>query len=483
MFLHTHSNRDYHQLYRGMLGYLMEQYQNIYGILNTKLPKKSKSNPDDQRQTLLRQQKAYLGNFRFRPRRLLQSAMLSLQTYFDPITCSIYPPHHNHKDAEGDNSTNEPQLDHRQLLVDILRYLFVPIDEMKAHKMNQNKSKKSEDTQDAKDKEMLSEYTDEQLLSAYYPMIEEVLQISVKEHPHLVLMASSELSIPIKPGLFTKMVHSLVFNGNVSTIEAIAPIIDEYYNSNAANPYIAYFQYEPDQIGEVDDHRDDAQNQQKQNTKQPVKPWLVSSKSEWTFLPFQMIDSYELQRVKMKISDLILFDAFLYDERLDDALAHLKALYKERKVSYIIIKQIVQRTLNYLDQTEQLKINDKEYVSKVTQTLSRVLNQIPRTNDEIDRSEPKKKRSAERKRRDKSETTELFEWIWNEAGFVRGAIVLQGLCIRLDEEHCLKPHLKQFCATEFAKLQQYGLLESDTDEKDTMLINDVYRQKTSLLTN
>ncbi len=304
----------------------------------------------------------------------------------------------------------------------------------------------------------------------------------------MVLMASSELSIPIKPGLFTKMVHSLVFNGHVDTVEAIAPIIDEYYNSNAANPYIEYFQYEADRIADGargDEEGGDGVDQQIGNTtKERVKPWLISSKSEWTFLPFQMIDCYELQRVGMRISDLILFDALLYDRRLDDALEHLAVLQRERKVSYIIVKQIVQRTLNYLEQTEQLKINDKEYVSTLTHTLSRVLNEIPRTNDEVDRSEPQKKRAAERKWRDRNETHELFEWIWNEAGFVRGAIVLQGLCIRLDDNHCLKPHLQKFCVSEFAKLQQYGLLEPDADEKDTMLINDTYhqRQRPSLLT-
>ena len=460
MFLHTYHNNDYHQLYRGMMAYLTEKYQNVYNILSSKVPSKSQQEGDQQQ--LIRQQKANLASFRFRPRRLLQNVLLELEQHFDPLTCSLSPPELNGQQSDS----YETELDCRQLLVDVLRHLFAPIDESKFIKNNRYKSKtKSEDKKDK-----LSSYTDEQLLSAYFPMIEDILRESVKDHPNLILLASSQLSIPIKPALFTKMIHSLVFNGNVDTLKAISPIIDEYYNSNAANPYIEYFQYEPDNIGGINDDNNEIDTNK---SVKPEKPWLISSKTEWTFLPYQMIDSQELERIGMKISDLILFDGLLYDKRLDDALKHLSLLHKEKKISYIIIKQIVQRTLNYMEQRNELRINDKEYVRKVTDTLSKVLNQIPVTNNASNMEiKSKTKRSMERKQKDLQETNELFECIWNESGFIRGAIVLQGLLIKLDDKHCLKPHLQKFCINEFSKLTQYGLLEPETDEQSTMLLSD-----------
>ena len=234
---------------------------------------------------LLKQQKSDLSSFKFKPRQLLQSALFTLEEHFDPLTCTLNLPQLNKEERYAN------KLDFRQLLVDILRHLFAPIDELKTIKNNRFNSKKNQ-----KKDENLSSYTDEQLLSAYFPIIEDILRKSVKNHPNLILLASSELSIPIKPGLFTKMIHSLVFNGNVETIQAISSIIDEYYNSNAANPYIEYFQYEPDEISKdnANESKTTPQDHSKQSQpdpKQPEKPWLISSKSEWTFLPYQMIDS------------------------------------------------------------------------------------------------------------------------------------------------------------------------------------------------
>lgn len=439
MFLKS-DDHNHQLLYRGILPYLMEKYNHIFTILTTKLPPKSKKDHEDQQYNLLKQQKSDLSNFKLKPKKLLQSALFTLEDHFDPLTCTL----------KVDN------IDCRQLLVDILRHLFAPIDELKTSKQKSDKSSSS-----------YTSYTDEQLLSAYFPIIQDILKQSVKDRPNLVLLASSQLSIPIKPGLFTKMIHSLVFNGNVETIQSISSIIDQYYNSNAANPYIEYFQYEPDEI-----------SMDQNNSKQPDKPWLISSKSEWTFLPFQMIDSFELERIGMKISDLILFDALLFDNRLNEALKHLSSLHKDQKISYIIIKQIIQRTLNYLELTKELKINDKEYVSKVSHTLSIVLNQIPTTNDAINTEiKSKTKQSIERKKKNLQETNEIFECIWNEGGFIRGAMILQGLLIKLDDKHCLQPHLQKFCANEFSKLTQYGLLQPETDEQSTMLLgNEVEKQ-------
>eukprot|EP01083_Nonionella_stella_P221990 792549_1 len=448
MWLNTHRDVYYHSLYRGMLAYLTEQYQHIYSILSTKTPRKAQQEALNAQQKLLIEQKKYLGNFRFRPRRLLQHVLLTLNEYFDPLTCTM-----NVTQYDDDENRYNERLDCRQLLVDILRHLCAPMDELKAIKIARNKHQhnKSED-------ESLSKASDEQLLSAYFAMIEEILSESVKQHPNLILLASSQLSIPIKPALFTKMIHSLVFNGEVESVRAMASIIDEYYNSNAANPYIEYFEY---------DEGD-----------KPVKPWLVSSKTEWRFVPHQMIDSEELERVGMKISDLILFDALLYDKQLDEALAHLSVLHKQRKISFIIMKQIIQRTLNYMQQTDELKVNDKQYVSKVTHVLTQILKQMPRISDaDDDHSMSKHKKEKAKKRKQIQQTNELFECIWNENGFTRGAIILQGLLIKLDAKHCLKPYLQSFCVTQFSKLTQYGLLEPETDAQTLAL----HTQQQSLL--
>ena len=130
-----------------------------------------------------------------------------------------------------------------------------------------------------------------------------------------------------------------------------------------------------------------------------------------------------------------------------------------------------------MELTDELRINDKEYVSKVSHTLSKVLNQIPTTNDAInDEIKSKTKRSMNRKKKDLQETNEIFECIWNEGGFTRGAMVLQGLLIKLDDKHSLKPHLQKFCMNEFSKLTQYGLLQPDTDEQSTMLLSGAQKQ-------
>ena len=42
----------------------------------------------------------------------------------------------------------------------------------------------------------------------------------------------------------------------------------------------------------------------------------------------------------MKISDLILFDALLYDKRLDDALKHLSLLHKEKRYHILLLNRL-----------------------------------------------------------------------------------------------------------------------------------------------
>eukprot|EP01084_Bolivina_argentea_P247898 414702_1 len=65
LFLNTYKNHAYYQMYKGMLPYLTQKYENIYAILNTDIPlKKSKKLTNDQK--VLAEKKKYLGNFRFR---------------------------------------------------------------------------------------------------------------------------------------------------------------------------------------------------------------------------------------------------------------------------------------------------------------------------------------------------------------------------------------------------------------------------------
>ena len=62
---------------------------------------------------------------------------------------------------------------------------------------------------------------------------------------------------------------------------------------------------------------------------------------------------------------------------------------------------------------------------------------------------------------------DIWEFVWKECGFTRGAVILQGISIKMDDNHCLKPYLNRFCITEFSKLAKYGLLEPANDnDKD-----------------
>ena len=131
--------------------------------------------------------------------------------------------------------------------------------------------------------------------------------------------------------------------------------------------------------------------------------------------------------------------------------------------------------MKYMQHSGELRINDKEYVAKIVDTLSKILNKIPVTNNDYDIND---NQLIDKKKKNKQESNEIFECIWNEHGFTRGAIILQGLLIKLDKNHCLKPHLQRFCVNEFSKLTQYGLLEPETDEKATMLLNDKYYNDT-----
>ena len=146
----------------------------------------------------------------------------------------------------------------------------------------------------------------------------------------------------------------------------------------------------------------------------------------------------------------------------------------------------------------ELRVNDKDYVSKMVHILSQVLNKLPKIEElrkdnkineidttivELDGLNPdsskvmkelnnllnenkingKNRKYISDTKSPTQQVNDILEIIWKQSGFTRGAVIIQGISIKLDENHNLKPYLHQFCINEFSKLAKYGLLETDND--------------------
>lgn len=489
-YLNTIENKEYHSMYHSFMKLLMNKY---------KLITECKLNP-----SATMNDNPLITKIKFRPSKILYYCFLSMKEYFNPNTCQLYMHSMNDLPLEENIIIDERFV--RQFLIDILRYLFASIDDIKYT------SKKSKKSKEEEEKPNITDLNDEQLLISYYPMLEKLLLNCVKSEPNIVLMVSSIFSIPTKPELFTKMIQSFVINGDVQTLRSMYNMINDYYNSNSSNPYIFYIQSANERNNKLNDYSlnfdiddmdmDDLKHQsitkqekilkeqqlilrEKQKMNQDMKnrtdiskykPWLSSAvDDDGRFLPYNMLDNEQLAEYSITISDLLIFDGLLYDQQLSEALVHLANIYdgqmKENVgIAHFVVGQIMQRSLNYIRFCDALQnANDVEYVSKVTEILSDILNTMPVIDMYDDGSE-------------------LFEDVWNECGFTRGAMVLQGMCGRLKDGHCMKEDLNTFCIQEFTKLSKYGLLDNCEEEeyiverKNKILIQNEHKKAQKMLT-
>ncbi|ETO27651.1 hypothetical protein RFI_09481 [Reticulomyxa filosa] len=342
---------------------------------------------------------------------------------------------------------------------------------------DKNAEEQKQQEEEGKDDALISfEESDEILLKDYCDSISTILEKHVKREPYLVLLAIAQWDFSVKPLLFAQTIQQLTINGDIDMINQLSSVIDMYYEPFQANPYLQYL----DQV----------------DSNQNKKPWLKSHSNSVIFTPYQMIDKNILSKWNIKYSHLCQFEALLYAKKEKMALDLLTNLYQNTTAPIIAIKQIVQRTLHYLNQTGQLRVNDREYIGRVVTVLSTVLNQLPQvepTNTvdnttnvhdgllaedkdaksilEYMQRQTKKKLYNKIGEEDlwKDECSALFDSIWRECGFTRGALVLQGIALKLMKDHKLQKHLQEFCTQEFTKLAHWGLLEENSEQSEADL--------------